>query len=777
MKKIIIWENKLRERVDDIQYLISSEFQDAIKLIKVTYCLNKKKLDNYFKSQNIDAIFIHTSNLQDRKKLFRIVKELIIDFPQLLIILYTGGRIAIEDSTLKIDDEEFEFKIKNKSNIIAISCSYSRGSFLRALNLEKAFNAWLETNNDEVFLSTIQNHNIQEENTLEVFHCEHIIGNDRIFRNLDEIKNQSLLIIHHNIDDKIDALDNHFLIKLDFNYTTQYDKIFPIKGIDAIVIFPELIIGKTHDMLEFKGLDVVKFIRKEIKFLGSIIFLSKYSIDDFVRFSNETNDVKYNVVFGRGSYVIQLKEQNNSQSLPSEIKSILDKSIPLLPSTLVDMNEMLLSDEGYIIDVITHSIQFNKSESELESGFDYLTSIISKENQLVDLLDINALNVFRQSILIAKRKEKIKRFHILKEDLLKKLDGIDIHNSHDRNKYDTHKLPNEIKDSIILIEDDDIIRNTVKEALIDFFNVETFSNGYDAIKRMKQDANGSSSIYCVISDWRLYENIDNKIWQEQQGYEILFEISKFHFASLASLTSEIDKNIHNIRNILGLEIFLFKKQRLNMTNPKDNSWNIFIDNIQQLCNKSKELISSLPIVDKWKMRNKGNNQISWQDKYLNVRSSNWINFEMGISKQADQAWSYYIEAINNYDNPNRRSIKEQFGYKIGYSKIDGLLIIRRVWLALWFNKNKIDYLPRIYPNENPIANIYIILNDFNYEELELCSDDDKWKKNLNLKSRTFLNSLCLKSEDLPHRGMLPEEKSWLIRNNIEVSFNDTEFND
>jgi len=47
--------------------------------------------------------------------------------------------------------------------------------------------------------------------------------------------------------------------------------------------------------------------------------------------------------------------------------------------------------------------------------------------------------------------------------------------------------------------------------------------------------------------------------------------------------------------------------------------------------------------------------------------------------------------------------------------------------------------------------------------------EDKWKV-FNQGIKNFKSTLCLELSEFPDKGLLPEEKSWFSKNNIDCSF-------
>ena len=158
-------------------------------------------------------------------------------------------------------------------------------------------------------------------------------------------------------------------------------------------------------------------------------------------------------------------------------------------------------------------------------------------------------------------------------------------------------LPNEVRHKLIVVEDDPEFKEVIQKNLSKYFDISITDSASIAINRLDEDK--QNNIVGIISDWRLYIDNSKTYWQQQQGYEVLEHAAKTHFIALFSLTSLDDRNVHNIRNMLGLDVYLIKKQFLTNDSKDDNQWKLMADIVLQKCNSIIDIISSQPTGARW----------------------------------------------------------------------------------------------------------------------------------------------------------------------------------
>lgn len=547
-----------------------------------------------------------------------------------------------------------------------------------------------------------------------------------------------------------------------------------------VIVFCEL---KWKDKLyqQFYGFEVARELRMRYKLLCPIILVSVLPQNYFEE--KAQREIKYNILYGRGTGFV---EWVNIKNLDSINKSIL----PLSEAALSDLNEMLLNLRGFVIDKLTHDLKLGMSEKEL----------INKMNSVGAYLDNRQkANIGWDDFLkrFIEKQNDTDGFRKLKEEFLIKC----------KQELGDETITTSISDlaighKVLVVEDDPDFKKDVEDKLKDHFELIVTDNSDEAIHTLNED--GSNGIVGVITDWRLYSDNSKTYWQKLQGYEILEYAAKTHFAALFSLTSEDDRNVHEIRNKLGLDIHLFKKQHL----TSKGQWDLIADVVKQRCDAVKEVISSQPSGAKWtldyydkydKYKNKERVLIkSLKEKYRERRNFNWDVYACTITNNSDEIWNYYKEVLGkNLDSVTIASLKEKYGLELSSDDpvLESILIVRRIYFALWFNNNKIEQIIRrkrwinksklqfeIVLDENPLVKNYCVLNGTSWEQflsnfklkkknrkgnIEFINEELAWEEIIN-KSKLLAYLLCIETKQLPG-GILPEERNWLLKHGIDIS--------
>ena len=154
-------------------------------------------------------------------------------------------------------------------------------------------------------------------------------------------------------------------------------------------------------------------------------------------------------------------------------------------------------------------------------------------------------------------------------------------------------------------------------------------------------------------------------------------------------------------------------------------------------------------------------------------SEDWHSFESDVSGLSDRLWTYYGQALNH---PEDRSLlfdlKTQWGIELSRD-LKNVLVIRRLFLAFWFNKSQLDIAFRVPGKgmvEDPVINIYSVLRRRYFDEVmeeREAGDPQKTYKDLNNAAKVFASQLAIEPNRLP-QGVLPEEKAWLAVHGIAV---------
>ena len=535
------------------------------------------------------------------------------------------------------------------------------------------------------------------------------------------------------------------------NESSFNDIIKNKNSLKAIVILAEL---DWHNKAQkdFYGFEIALELRRKYKVLCPLIIISVLKKDYFEKLAE--NQIKYKILFGRGTAFLPIAD-NMDQKIADTIENL--NKYPLSTPVLTDMNEMLLDQKGFIIDKLTHDLKFGKVRKEIET-------VLNEASEYLNDTQRSALNWDDFKTRLFKSIGDSDNFNKVKENLISKCD------QELMGKKLLDSILPEKTHRIIILEDDPDFSKRIEENLTDYFEeVIVKEKAEDAIEELNKD--NTNSITGIIADWRLYKDYSKKTYWQLQGYEVLDYAAKKQFIALFSLTSLHDHNVNSIRNKLGLTVHLFKKQHLQSGGKIQ--WDMMADTVRQKCDSVFEIISSQPTGSKWKG--------SLQSEYILHRGSGWYEFENKITTKATELFDLYRNAIGNGDSKICKHIDNEFPLK---NNLENVLIIRRVYIGLYFflviNKK---YLQDIKPHtllgkgtgteiKHHAIDAFSILRQNWWEDIANSLNSVKipeaWKKYFQ-QIKNFRNALCIEMNGLPHKGLLPEEKSWLTRNNIEYN--------
>jgi len=566
--------------------------------------------------------------------------------------------------------------------------------------------------------------------------------------------------------------------------------------IEAIVILAELN-WQGKEYKDFYGFEIALELRRRYKLLCPLIIISILGQSYFEKLAE--NQIKFKILFGRGTAFLSIADKMNDK-IEYAIQHL--NQYPLSSSVLTDMNEMLLDQKGFVIDKLTHDLRVGKNKIEINTVLDETAKYLNNRQR-------NAINWNGFKSELTESLDNPYDFNKIKEDLILKCDQELI------GEKVSGSTPSEKKHKLIVLEDDPDFRKRIKKNLKDYFEeVIVKEKAEDVIDDLDKDE--TNAITGIIADWRLYKDYSKKSYWQLQGYEVLNYAAKKRFIALFSLTSLHDRNVNNIRNELGLEVHLFKKQHLESEGKVQ--WDMMADTVKQKCDLITYLIASQPTGKRWKTDyydRPGKKRItikSLQAKYIEKKNYlSWKSYEKDISERSTVLWNYYNEVLDDdiVTISGFTSVKDKFGYKIAAKKPDlkHILIVRRIYLALilsaekinqsfetasWSEKEKGFFNPR--REENPLVNVYCVLNGTNWEEFKgsfspikdkrkgyqtkpngektggvIMTPKEQASEAILSKSKLFANLLCITVNDLPGKGILPEEQNWLLSINIDTS--------
>ena len=525
------------------------------------------------------------------------------------------------------------------------------------------------------------------------------------------------------------------------------------RDVESIIILAELPWnGKKYS--DFYGFDVACELRLKFQLMAPIIIVS-FMPEEFFQ-----DNYKYNILKARGTNFLQLPfESEELLKCAGEIRS-------LSLASLADISSLLLNSR-YLIDRFTHDIRF-----ELDNA-----SIIKKANNILSELSDDFKRKYPWNDLIANlaaNTNSEEDFYIRKKEIIIKLNSLLIPTFNESDEIKKYR--------ILLLEDNQDDASIILEALQSYYEVTLVSTGEDAIRLIDQDQ--FNLYHALICDWRLLKTGTDK-QQNWQGYEVMEYASSKRFYALFSLTSLDDDSRKIISPYLHYSFTPLTKDF-----EKGRSlWNLYIPVINQRIEENLGIISSLPTGEAWNKQDKsdykkdsqGNKQTtkkiftSFHQQYLEKRNnSSFARWNIEISEIASRMWNYYKLALAPHNDRSLLDISNKWGIELNRD-VKNALIVRRLFLALWYNQSKLEITinykshKKFISIENPVVNIYSVLRNKHWDDLlDGSSDEDQIFKKLLSAAKAFVSQLALEPKSLP-AGILPEEKGWL--NSIGIDIN------
>ena len=471
------------------------------------------------------------------------------------------------------------------------------------------------------------------------------------------------------------------------------------------------------------GFDVANLIRTEKKSKAPIIFYSSIQVEYFELKSEK--EIKYKILFGRGSAFIEAPFKE------AKLKELAATIEPLSNAALHDVATMLCDLKGIVIDKLNHDLKYGTDVSSVIASIcPYLTSYQKQAIQLYE---------YAEKLQKRTKAKDSNGFFSDKQQFIT-LCNFQLTAS-GKPESETKKS----KHSILLIDDLLTEIEKAKEYLKDDFKIETANTGKEAISILEKDI--KNEIVAVVCDWRLFTDIKQNHWQPLQGYEILEYASKTGIRALFALTKQADFVVHHIRNLMGVRFAMFKKENL----LSAEQWKVFADVLNESCEQAVQLRSALPDSAQWtkKLLKKGVPLKTLKQQYIEVWNSDERNsYFSKITTTANEIWDYLC------DTPNNIALNSQFGITIPTKILilEPILIYRRIWLALWFDKIEIG--KRISRETEYSEDIYkrMFAPGLNREKPESGSQN--------------AYKLCIEINKVQQGKFLPEEKEWLISHNL-----------
>ena len=527
-----------------------------------------------------------------------------------------------------------------------------------------------------------------------------------------------------------------------------------VANYSRIVIIAELL-WQDKKYTDFYGIDIAVLLRLKLKVLSPVCILSFLPKDYF----EKCNEIKYNILRARGSCFVQLPV-----SFPDVEKTLLSVT-PLSMATLTYLSTLLI-DVRHIINVLRHDLR-------METDNNKICISLKKTEQLSTTNVYPKLQELAKKIISAHYDGNTDTFYSLTKELIHTL------NIHSQTlMQNTPLVDNAAKSKLLLLDDNFNDLNWAKDALAPYFEVIPFQDALEA--KMYIEGDSRNELSAIICNWQLLKP-DSKEHQELLGFEVLDFASKRGFYALFSITATDDFSIREIDSHLNFEHLPITKD----FQQGDALWKMYVPIIRQKTDRILALIASLPTGEAWNnnfkldYKKENGKKIAYKkyfkslkEKYIEKRNSiDWHLFENEISAETSKIWEYYKEKAFEADGRvDMFNLKDQWGLELNRD-IRNFLIIRRLYLAFWFNKMKLEILVKVPGKgwiEDPVINIYSVLRGRYFQDLEAEDGAKDAYSKLNNAAKVFVNQLSIEPGKLP-QGILPEEKAWLAAQKIDIA--------
>lgn len=502
------------------------------------------------------------------------------------------------------------------------------------------------------------------------------------------------------------------------------------------------------------GFDIANELRTKLKSTAPIILYSPIKAEFFEQKSQ--NEIKYKILFGRGSAFLEAPFKESDLSKLAEIIE------PLSNAALHDVATMLCDLKGIVIDKLNHDLKFS---ADIDKIIGSITPYLSEYQ--------------KKKIKLAEFCGNIKKVKIQDDFNALKLQFITLCNHELTEKGKEKPLERNTKPHKVLVLDDlQEELNRAKENLKAQFAVEEAVTGEQAIDILKKDV--ENEIVAVIADWRLFTNAKQTYWQSLQGYEVLNFAATNGIRSLFALTSQADFVVHHLRNLMGIRFSMFKKENLITT----DQWKVFADVLFEACEEAELIRTSIPDSDNWKKNDRaidgdeekrinkytpGRNiftkyskgsevtyvsYTSLHEQYLAYRHSHdRETLFRKVDEKADEVWENLTALYkNNIEYKGVEILRNRFDIETPKdSLLFPVLVLRRIWMALWYKHvDDSEKLSQSLITEHSKFIFGIIHNEGNpsFEGNKQAAEQTK---------------LCISIPQVRNKIMLPEERVWLIK--------------
>lgn len=490
------------------------------------------------------------------------------------------------------------------------------------------------------------------------------------------------------------------------------------------------------------GFDIAQQLRLVKKTKSPIVLYSPLP-QTYFELLSKTN-IKYHSLFSPGTRYIEAPITKN------KFFKLLEQVQPISNETLADINRTLLNVKGLVLSKLTHDLKFEKFNSLV---FDEVKPYLNEE-QIQQI----QLNYFKSLLSCASTEQDFNGF---KEQFFS------ICNLYLQYDNSTNLLDLPKKHTILLVDDYFVELDKIKKVFENNFHVIKTNESIEAIKELKKDV--QNKIVAVISDWRLFKDEQQTYWQDYQGYDVLRTAAESGLRVLVTLTSFNESVVESTKNMLQLNIELKNKNILNdiALISEFKNW-LYIK-----CDDVLNHIANIPDSDNWKkneraidsselktlLKNKTpgitseSKTIKYKplhQQYLTHLYADRFSFYKSIDAKAKEILNYINEYFIKNNTYNKiEPLRSKFGiYTQKSPQIYSILVLRRIWLALYFLVETDDF-------SFSKRKVYAIIQNLGRE------DDSSSNK-----ADVEMNKLCLTKNQVIDKVLLPEEKNWLIKQNL-----------
>lgn len=527
-----------------------------------------------------------------------------------------------------------------------------------------------------------------------------------------------------------------------------------LSHIDAVIILAELT-WPGHMPDDFYGTDVAVALRMRFRMLAPICIISLSAKEDLT----SRDETKFNILKARGTAFIRIPAS------AEEVENAFCGIIPLSQATLTYLSNMLV-DVRHLIDHFRHVMRMNAPQRLISSSLKKIGALSST-------------GIYPKACAIS---DRILSAHSEgDEGLFYKASGelLELLSSYRQQSSTSPAYDEGPRYNVVVVDDNAEDLEWAAAALSNSFNIIPFRDSMEA--RRYIDSDTGNEIAAIISDWQLLKPGTGE-HQEMLGFELLeYTARKGHYA-LFSLTSTDDTSALEVDQHLWFEHTMIAKD----FHHGQEMWRMYIPIIRQKIERCRAVIASLPTGDGWTSdfklayrKEDGKNVAykqhftSLKDQYIHSRNSEgWHSMEAEVSAISSKLWYYYSRAMKPEERPFLFDLKAQWGMELNRD-LKNVLIIRRLFLAFWFCKTKLDISFKIPGKgiiEDTVINIYSVLRHRYFNEMleeREGYDAPRAYKDLRNAAKVFASQLAIEPNRLP-QGILPEEKAWLSEVGIEI---------